>query len=300
MDANKWTLRGRETIAGLARLYPQLYLRPGDAGAEAYRDVVLCGQDAPSESLSHFIGSDRDSCLLEETPVGAIPVITLHERADFELFLQIMLHRCSPVPIPRTQGAVFVDGVVNWTWIRAHEEEYLCTHGPDADWEREFSRFTADRANYTDALIVLSDGPYSALSADKTGLPEKDWLEASHTIRKVHECTHFLCHKLFPEKEDAVWDELVADAVGMTAALGHFDPALEERFLGIKGENCSGGRLENYLDETQDGQEQKKELIGRIRRTLSRFENIIPFFRGENPYELAIRLEEEIECWKQP
>ena len=97
-----------------------------------------------------------------------------------------------------------------------------------------------------------------------------------------------------------MWDELVADAVGMTAALGHFDPALEERFLGIKGENCSGGRLENYLDETQDGQEQKKELIGRIRRTLSRFENIIPLFQGKNPYELAIRLEEEIECWKQP
>lgn len=300
MDANNWTLRGKETIAGLARLYPQLYLTPGSSGAEAYRSIVLCGQNAPSKSLSHFIGSDEDSCLTEETPAGVIPVITLRERADFELFLQIMLHRCAPVPIPQTQGAAFLDGVVNWTRIRAHKDEYLRTCGPDADWESEFSRFTGDKANYTDALIVLSAGPYSALSADKTGLSEKDWLDASHRIRKVHECTHFLCRRLFPGREDAVWDELVADAVGMTAALGHFDPALEEHFLGIQEECCDGGRLENYLDETQNSQEQRKELIGRIRRILSRFESIIPFFQGENPYELAIRLEEEIECWKQP
>lgn len=300
MDAINWTLRGKDTIAGLARLFPQLYLIPGDSGAEAYRDIVLGGQKASSESLSHFIGNEDDSCLTEETPAGAVPVITLHERADFERFLQIMLYRCEPVPVPRTQGAAFLDGVINWTRIRAHKEEYLRLHGPDADWDQEFTRFTGDRSNYTDALIVLSAGPYSAVSPEEVGLSENEWLSKSHTIRKFHECTHFLCRRLFPGKEDAVWDELVADTVGITAAFGLFDPAMEELFLGIGAGRSSGGRLENYISRDGNRREQRMELTEKIRRTLAHFESIIPFYQGRSPFELAIRLEEEIECWKKP
>ena len=54
---------------------------------------------------------------------------------------------------------------------------------------------------------------------------------------------------MFPEKIDAIWDELVADAVGIYGALGRFDPELEKLFLGIKGELYTGGRLENYVEE---------------------------------------------------
>ena len=205
-----------------------------------------------------------------------------------------------PVPIPRTQGASTLDGVINWTKIRAHKEEFLRANGAGADWDREFARFTADRANFKDVLIVLSVGPYSAVSADSAGLGEAEWLSASHTIRKVHECTHVVCRRLFPEKKDAVWDELVADAVGVTAAFGRFDPALALLFLGIDGERYVGGRLENYVDGEDDRQERLDALAGKIRRTLPRLESVIGSFHGKGPYELAIRLEEEIGCWKQP
>ena len=300
MDIGRDAVYGKEVLPALARIYPQLYLVPGTETAESYRDVVLRGQDAPAHSLSHFRGSDGDSLLAEETPAGTVPVITLRERGDFELFLQIMACRCTPRPIPATQGASILDGVINWTRIRAHREEFLRAHGPEADWDGEFARFTADRANYTDALIVLSAGPYSAVDAKTLGFSEEDWLAKSHVIRRAHECTHFLCRRLFPDKKDAVWDELVADAAGITAALGRYDAALAERFLGIDGNGYAGGRLENYVDGDHDRSGRLDALARKIHNVLPRFERIAASSPGMSPYELAIRLEEEIGCWKQP
>ena len=300
MYTEKTALRGAEVLSSLAQIYPQLYLSPGPESAEAYRRIVLQGQEAPSRSLAHFSTHPEDSLVWEKTPAGVVPVITLTAREDFELFVQIMAHRCSPVPIPRTQGASTLDGVINWTKIRAHKEEYLLANGPEADWEREFERFTADKANYTDALIVLSVGPYSAVSAEKAGMPEGEWLSASHTIRKIHECTHFLCRRLFPELKDAVWDELVADATGIAAAFGRFDPALEELFLGIDATAYTGGRLGNYVEEEDRRQERLDALARKIHGILPRMAAVVDGCRGKGIYEPAIRLEEEIGCWKQP
>ncbi len=300
MDIGKSAVYGKEVLPALARVYPQLYLVPGAEAAETYRDIVLRGQDAPGHSLTHFRGHDGDSLIPEETPAGTVPVITLQERADFELFLQIMAHRCTPAAIPKTQGASILDGIVNWTKIRARKEEFLRTRGLEADWDGEFARFTADKTNYTDALIVLSAGPYSAIDAKTLGFSETEWLAKSHTIRRAHECTHFLCRRLFPDKKDAVWDELVADAVGITAALGTYDAALAERFLGMDGDGYTGGRLENYVDGDDGRPERLNALARKIHTVLPRFERIVSSSGGMDSYELAIRLEEEIGCWKQP
>ena len=293
-------VRGRAVLPALARIYPQLYLVPGTDSAALYDDVVLRGEDAPTRSLAHFTMDDGDSLVYESTPAGEVPVITLRCRADFELFLQIMACRCTPKPIPRTQVASTLDGVVNWTKIRAHKARFLLAQGDGADWEAEFKRFTSDRANYRDVLIVLSEGPYSAVPAQRAGYPESEWLRLSHTIRKTHECTHVLCRRLFPDKKDAVWDELVADAAGIAAALGRYDWALSELFLGIEGERYVGGRLENYVPEGEDRAERLSALAGKIHNTLLRFEAIAAERPAAGPYDLAIRLEEEIECWNQP
>ena len=299
MDVAQLSLRGREVLPALAELYPQLYLTPGEEGAELYKSVVLSGEDAPAHSLEHFLGSEEDSCLAEDTPAGKAAVITLRQRADFELFLQIMANRCQKVSIPRTQGAAILDGVINWTRIRSHKEEFLRADGPDADWGEEFRRFTSRGSNFKDALIVLSVGPYSAIPAKRAGFSEEDWLSASHIIRKTHECTHFLCRRLFPDKKDAVWDELVADAAGIYAALGRYDRTLAELFLGVDGKGYTGGRLENYVDGPEDRTERLDALAVKVHRTLCRFEGIIASLGEVSPYEAAIRLEEEIECWKQ-
>ena len=73
----------------LAEIYPQLYLTPGEEGAELYREIVRKGVDAPSHSLAHFRGSSLDELTTETTPAGDVQVVTLGDRQDFELFLQI-------------------------------------------------------------------------------------------------------------------------------------------------------------------------------------------------------------------
>ena len=300
MEAGERSLQGKDVIKTLAEIYPQLYLIPGEEGAAAYADVVRAGQTPSRRSLAHFRGHALDSCVREETPAGTVPVITLGERADFEVFLQIMTHRCTCAQIPRTQGAAILDGVVNWTKIREHEAAYLAAGGTSEGWSDEFARFTADKANYKDALIVLSVGPYSAVDAARAGFSEEEWLSYSHAIRKAHECTHFICRRLYPALKDAVWDELVADAVGLWAAFGRFDRALEELFLGVEETGYVGGRLENYVSGDENRRERLDLLAQKVHATLCRFEEVVSDAGAPAPYELAIRLEEEIECWKQP
>ena len=290
-------LHGEQVLRQLASVYPQLYLTSGEAGAEACRRVVRLGEDAPSHTLTHFRHSPLDTLCQEQTPAGSVTTVTLGDRADFELFLQIMAHRCMPTAIPRTQGAAILDGVINWSRIRAHRDEYLRSGGNPAGWGAEFKRFTAVAGNYRDALIVLSVGPYSAIPAEAAGEGEAEWLEHSHTIRKYHECTHFVCRRLFPDKVDAVWDELVADAVGLYAAYGRFDPALEERFLGISGGHYTGGRLENYVADGLDRSEQLETLAQKVHQTLLHLNRVIAAREQMDPLAPAIQFEAEKVFW---
>ena len=291
-DRLEWT--GRDAIRRLAGMYQQLYLRPGPESAEEYARILRYGEDASVKDLSHFVCDERDRLFTEDTPAGSVHILHLHNRQDFELFLQIIAHKCMPVDIPPTQGASILDGIVNWSRIHRHREEFtareLAAGNPSPDWSEEFRLFTADKSNYKDVLIVLSDGPYSNVPAEKAGLPEAEWLERSYVVRKTHECAHFVCRRLFREKIDAVWDELVADAVGIRAAFGRFDPRMEEIFLGITGGVYTGGRLENYCEGGQ-----VKVLAETVHETLLSFVPVFSALPDTPPLEIAVVLEEKKE-----
>ncbi|MCR5789631.1 MAG: hypothetical protein K6G83_07055 [Lachnospiraceae bacterium] len=290
------TLSGRQVIEHLAEIYQQLYLCPGEEGQAQYGDIVKAGEDAEIKSLSHFTMNEKDTLACLDTPAGSVLCVTLQERKDFETFLRIMGHRCEAVEIPKTQGASLLDGVINWRKIYAREEEFFREEeekgNPDPDWSSEFRRFTSDKKNYLDVIIVLSTGPYSAVSAERMGMPEEEWLTLSSVIRRYHECTHFICRKLYPEKKEPVWDELVADAVGIYAAFRKFDPNIEKLFLGIEGDRYIGGRLENYVE---DGQEALAELTKKAARILGEFDIMIREKKEIEPFELVTLLEDSME-----
>ncbi len=289
---------GNQVLPQLAEIYPQLHVAPAENTEDIYKSIVLSGESAPNDTLAHFRGSPDDSAVMEHTPAGDVLTVTLHERADFECFLQIMAFRCKPAAIPVTQGASMLDGVINWTSIRNHKKEFLKQEtesgNSNPDWSSEFQRFTKDKRNYTDALIILSTGPYSALSAENAGMEEEQWLKDSLTIRKYHELTHFICRRLYPEKISAVWDELVADAVGIYAAYGRYDLLLAERCLGIQETVYTGGRLENYIQEEDPAR--KEELLNRlasvIHPLLLHFETVISGHTDADPFAMAVILEE--------
>ena len=292
-------LRGKAAIEHLAEVYQQLYLRPDETGAAEYHRIVRTGAEANQKSLAHFHGDERDRLYREETPAGSVLVLTLYMRADFELFLQIMANRCVPQEIPATQGAAILDGVVNWQRIRRHQEAFfqqeIAAGNLFPDWPSEFKRFTADKRNCKDALIVLSVGPYSGIPAERLGLDLEEWTERSHVIRRVHECTHFVCRRLYPGKIDAVWDELVADSVGIYAAFGAFDLSMEEVFLGIAEGRYVGGRLKNYAGDADP------DALAKIAHsTLLRIGEVFGEHPKDSPYDIAIALEEQKEkLWNQ-
>lgn len=151
-------------------------------------------------------------------------------------------------------------------------------------------------------MMAAKDGPYSNTAADAASealgvsLSEDEWTEKSDDIRKYHELTHFVCRKLFPERIDAVWDELVADAAGIFAAFGRYSRSLEELFLGIEDDKYTGGRLENYLNEGED----TGVLAGRISEVLRAFEIASDQWSGDDVFGYMLMLEEKQDVlWKQ-
>ncbi len=282
----------------LARSYNQLYIPPSDDTEEMYSNVVKRGMEPELKNLSHFKTSHLDKLECLDTPAGKVLCVTIGERADFVTFLQIIANKCKPVVIPDTQGASIISGIINWKKIHDHRDEYLKTLSDDTDkdlaWSEEFRRFTSDKKNYLDVLIVLSVGPYSAVPASQVNMSDDEWIVASDTIRKYHECTHFICRKLYPELTDAIWDEVVADTIGIYAAFGAFNPEMIKTFLGIKDGHYTFGRLENYVEEEDDTQKKAKldELSCKISDLLGEFCDIIDKSENIKPFDL-IRLFED-------
>ena len=293
----------QHVIQQLAGIYPQLYLDPDTADIEEYKACVRKGEKPLKCSLSHFNMDGRDSLENIDTPAGTAQVITLHDRHDFEVFVRCMLAaRTGPgEKIPATMGASTITAF-NWPRITAHKEAFFDEQRAAGvlfpDWGAEFKRFTSVKENYQDMLIVLSCGPYSNVSAAQVNelpsaagfemLSDAAWGEVSGNIRKYHELTHFICRKLYPDKIDEIWDELVADAVGIYGAFGEYRRDLEELFLGITDGNYTGGRLENYTCEGTD-LDKTAEAAGLV---LREFESVISQVKGKGVFDIVIMLEE--------
>ena len=257
----------------LAVDYPQLYLNPDTDSREAYRRVVLRGEEPEAKSLAHYRGDPADREEVMETPAGSVRVVTLGNRKDFELALRsLMAAKDGPLtPIPASQGAAMLT-LFNWPRIHAHLALY-----PEEERAAEFKRFTAVRENYVDMLVLLSRGPYSHVDATAVGETEAAWLEHSDTIRRYHELTHVICRRLYPGDVAPVRDELVADAVGLTAAYGCFDPETEKLFLGIRDGRYVGGRLGNYTDAPESLTEAVCDALERVRATIDNQTETEPF-----------------------
>lgn len=253
------------TIAELCRRYPQLAfpIEAGISATSAYREAVLGGTQPPEPE--DFCDPEGITFELAETPVGSVEILKLRAREDFVRAYRALAWKCEPREILTSVGAAMIRGLANWEKIRRHREDYLAADGED--WSMEFRRFTADKANYTDALILLSSGSYSAVPAEELGLPEGEWRELSMTIRQYHEITHFICRSLFPTDIEIIRDEVIADLFGLVAAFGRYEPALARRFLGIDGADFrTEGRLAHYgtAAELQGNIRHAEELIERV------------------------------------
>lgn len=264
-----------DVLERLAAEYHQLYLNPDTDTQETYRRVVLRGEEPETKSLDHYRGDPGDREEIADTPVGGVRVVTLGSRQDFELVLRgLMAAKDGPkAVIPASQGAGMLT-VFNWPCIHAHLEKF-----PEEERAAELKRFTAVKENYIDRLVVLSRGPYSGVPASAVGAGEDEWLDLSDTIRRFHELTHVICRRLYPGDVEPIRDELVADAVGLYAAFGRFEPETEKRFLGIRDGSYFGGRLGNYTESPE-------ALTAPVCAAIERIKKKTDALSGAEPFDL--------------
>ncbi len=250
--------KGKETISKLTERLPQLYVAPAEGAQSAHRQAAGRGIIEPGANLEHFLTSDEDELREVSTPAGPIEVLFLAERQDFETFLQIVGHKAQPVPISRTVGAMTYIGLADWGAVAKARAEYEAAGG--TQWAAEFGRLTKQPGTFRMQFIVISEGPYSNLSADETPYDSARWVIISREIRLHHECAHVVCRRTMPDVIAPVWDEVTADVTGLLCATGEYDAKLAAKFLGITPDGYAGGRLVEYLTEEQ---QERVDVIAR-------------------------------------
>ncbi len=235
----------RGAFAVLAEHLPELSfpIREGVSASPAYRAATRRGVppgELPEATGLALVRPELVELSLHSSPAGRIPVLTVRGRGDFVALVQALGHRNEPFPVPDSQGALMLSGYNNWARIGDLRRlwEARTPAGSPADretgWSEEFARLKPLRELYQDRFILLSDGPYSAVPARDLGLGEAAWREISLTLRRDHECAHYLTRRLFGAMRNNLLDELLADYAGMVAALGRFRADWFLHFLGLE------------------------------------------------------------------
>lgn len=215
-------------------------------GAATRRGIVPEGTDGVA-----LEDADGVRLFIHPTPAGAVPVLVARRRADFETLVRALVRRNEPVPLPPSMGACMVGGYVNWgrvARLRRRWEAGEVDAGGAAEWGAAFAALRGRKELYQDRFVLLSEGPYSGVSAARMGMDEDAWLAASLTIRLEHECAHYFTRRVLGSMRNNLLDELMADYAGIVAAAGRYRADWFLRFCGVEdGDGCrADGRLWNY------------------------------------------------------
>jgi hypothetical protein len=229
-------------FVALRRRFAQLQfpIRTGMSDDDGYRRATRRGMFPESESVDGGLAlSDPSGIELAVCPsmAGRVPVITVRDRGDFVALVQAFTERNEPNPVPSSMGACAVTGLNNWHRIALYRAAWEEAQGGagEAAWAQEFQTLIPRKDRYQDRFIILSHGPYSAVPAGDVNLPRDEWLARSLVIRREHEFLHYFTYRLFNRIRSNVFDELIADFVGIVAAFGTYSSELALRLLGVAG-----------------------------------------------------------------
>lgn len=236
----------------LRKYIPQFHfeIKEGISQTEEYKEVTLRGKSIDAICADEGLGLIEPVALeleLYPTSVGFIPLLFTPNNSDFEALVRAMVYRNEPVAIPDSMGACIVKGYNNWDRIRRYKERWT-KENIDGEWQDEFKRMIPDKELYQDKFIILSNKFYSGITPEQVGMNADEWRKISLTMRRVHECTHYVTLRLFGSMQNRVQDEIIADFFAILEAMGGYRPELALLFLGLENFTMyrNGGRLENY------------------------------------------------------
>jgi Family of unknown function (DUF7005) len=249
-------------LPALRRRFPQLSFPIGEGLSQdpGYRAATRRGDwDRRASGGLVLEAPETLELSVDEGPAGPVPVLVCRHRPDFVTLVRALTCRNEPEPVPDAMGACLVKGLADWERVAAYRAEWQRGRGgaaSEAEWAEEMTRGMAPRKElWQDRLVVLSDGPYSAVPAAEAGLEEGAWRRASLAVRLAHESFHYLTLRLAGTIRSHLLDELVADFAGLVAAFGSYDADLALRFLGLDRlpELRPEGRFAVYRGGLSDG-----------------------------------------------
>ena len=230
-------------------------VREGISRDDNYRVATLRG--LPVAGMPEARGLELEcpedlDLYLHPTPVGRIPVLIAGHRPDFVSLVQALSQRNEPDRIPPSMGACMVKGFNNWDRIRAYREKWQKDNPGRCSgdhWQEEFRNIVPRRELYQDTFLILSRDEYSGVPAEEMGLSPEEWRSRSLLIRRGHEAAHYFTLRVFGSARNHAYDELIADCMGIVAAVGTYRSDWFLRFVGLENYPFyrQGGRLENYL-----------------------------------------------------
>ena len=258
--------RESETIgseAVLRNVLVQLHfpIRKSISEDRAYRAVTLRGETTTSSPIAEdlaLVAPDRIRILVHPTAAGRIGIIAIGDRRDFESIVRAVTGRNEPISIPHSMGATIVSGYNNWERIRAYKRQWSEKNlsAESADWAAEFKRLIPQKHRYQDRFIIVSEGFYSGVEAERLGVTDAEWSRLSSIIRLNHESTHYFTKRVFSSMRNNIFDEVIADFIGIVRACGSYRADWFLRFVGLESypEYRAGGRLENYRGDPPLGE----------------------------------------------
>ena len=265
----------------LKDFYPQLHfpVQTEINKTEDYINAVLKGKDSYNNLQKNLQLNDAEGITIKiyDSVAGTIPVVSIKHSEDFSTLVQCLLHKNNPVSIPQSMGAFLANGINNWARIHDLKEKWT-RNNPLGNWNTEFSKNILPHPEaYKDRIIVLSTKPYSNVPANKLNLSDAKWRAYSYTIRLEHECTHLYTLKKYGSASNNLHDELIADYIGISKALGKYNKEWMLAFMGLEDypHYRKGARLENYLN-IQISEENFQDLTCIIKNaieTIARFDD---------------------------
>lgn len=260
----------------------QVPIEDGASGSDRYAGLIRRGEvpDRVPPVEEVFAEPAGVRWTVVDHPAGGLPVITLSDRRDFERAFRALGSRCEPVPVGPNVHALYVSGLPSPVRLREARSTFLESGGSPHAWPDEMRRMMAsDATSFHDRVILLHPASYGGLPASRVD-PEMDeaaWVEASMHLRLEHEFTHHATHRLLGSYRLHAHDEVLADLMGFTAAIGRFDAELFLEGLGIDGEQVlPDARLRTYLGDLDP--EDLPGLVRILRRAARNVQEISPRF----------------------
>lgn len=292
--------RQNGTFAVLSQRLPQFWfpVRSGMAASADYRAALYRGADRTGLREACGVSLQNPAALrlfIHDSLAGAVPVLLPQGREDFLNLFRALSCRHEPKPVPDSVGAAMIIGFNNWDRIKAHRRGWEASAAPGAEWTDEFRRFTAHKENYQGRLLLISDGPYSAVTAEAMGLPAEEWRSLSVRLRLEHECAHMLTYRLLQPTSKSVLDEFIADFLAILGVTGRFQPEWLLRFWGIGpgSGDYAGSRLAYYAPKTES---EKRPLLAAWITALAQAVQTMSARHGADEYGQIALVNELLAC----